>query len=329
MRLPRFEYLEPKDIREVQSLLSEEREKAMLIAGGTDILVRMKQRIVTPNYLINLKQVEDMRGIEFDKRKGLRVGALVTLDDLEASSPVKEWFPALFQAAGKVAAPEIRNIGTIGGNVCLESMCFYYNQTKQWRKSMAPCFKRGGDRCYVAKGADHCSACFQADTPAALIALGAKVKVVSPDKERLVDLENFYTQKGEKANILGAEEFVKELQIPTPPKNSGGAYLKLSYREAIDFPIVGAASQLSLEDGECKVVSIAVTAVGSGPIRVKEAEKVVEGNAITDDLVEKAGEAAWKEIRPMSHMGISALFKREAIKVMVKRSLKQAWHSIK
>jgi len=329
MRLPRFEYLEPKDVKEVRSLLSKKREEALIIAGGTDILVKMKQRVVTPKYLVNLKHVEDMRGIEFDESKGLRIGALVTLEDLSKSLPVKERFSALSQAAGRVASPQIRNMGTIGGNICLDSMCWHYNQSHQWRKSKPPCFKRGGDMCYVAKGAKQCCALFQADTPPALIALGSQVKVAGSGKERLVDIEKFYTQKGERANTLAATEFVKEILIPTPPKNSGGAYSRLSQREAIDFPIVGAASQLSLADGKCKDVRIALTAVASGPVRVKEAEEVLLGNTITDNLVEKAAEAAQEKIRPMPHMGVSAGYKRKMIRVMVKRSLQQAWNLAK
>jgi len=329
MRLPRFEYPEPKDIKEVSSLLSEKREEAVLIAGGTDILVKMKQRLVTPKYLVNLRYVEHMRGIEFDEIKGLRIGALVTLDDLSKSLPVKERFSALSQAAGMVASPQIRNMGTIGGNICLDSMCWYYNQSHQWRKLRPPCLKRGGDRCYTAKGAKQCCALFRADTPPALIALGAKVKVVGPVRERLIDIEGFYTQKGERANTLEATEFVKELQIPTPPRVSGGAYFKLNQRDAIDYPIVGAASQLSFANGKCTSVRIVFTAVASGPVRVKEAEEMLLGNTITDNIVEKAAEAAQEKIRPMPHMGVSAGYKRKMIRVMLKRSLNQAWNMAK
>lgn len=326
MRLPRFEYLEPKDVKAASSLLAEKREEAAIITGGTDILVKMKQRVVTPKYLVNLRHVEEMRGIDFDEGKGLRIGALVTLEDLSKSLPVKERFPALSQAAGKVAGPQIRNMGTIGGNICLDSMCWYYNQSRQWWKSRAPCLKRGGDRCYVAKGAKECCALFQADTPPALIALGAMVKVVGPAQERSVDLEEFYTQKGKKANTMEATEFVKEIHITTPQGGSGGAYLKFSPREAIDFPVVGVAAQLSLADGKCQGARIVFTAVASGPVRVKEAEEVLLGNAITDDLVERAAEAAQAKIRPLNHMGVSAGYKRKLIRVLVKRSLKQAWN---
>ena len=267
-----------------------------------------------------------MGGIEFDESKGLRIGALVTLEDLSKSLPVKKSFLALSQAAERVASPQIRNMGNIGGNICLDSMCWYYNQSHQWRKSRIPCLKHGGDRCYVANGAKHCCALFQADTPPALIALGAKVKVVSLVEERLVDLEEFYTQKGEKANIMGSMEFVKEIQIPTPQRGSGGAYVRLSQRDAIDFPIVGTASQLSLVDGKCKSVRIVFTAVASGPVRVKEAEEVLLGNNITHNLAEKAAALAQEKIRPLPHKGVSAGYKRKLIRVMVKRSLKQAWN---
>ncbi len=325
MRLPRFEYLEPQNIKEARALLAEKRDAAAIITGGTDILVKMKQRAVTPQYLVNLRHIEEMKGIAFDEGKGLRIGALATLEDLAQARPVKERFPALAQAAGRVAGPQIRNMGTLGGNICLDSMCWYYNQSQEWWKSRTSCFKRGGDRCYVAKGAKECFALFQADTPPALIALGAKLKVVGPVEERWVDLEEFYTQKGNKANALDAAEFVKEINIPTPPGGSGGAYVKFSPREAIDFPILGAASQLSLAGGKCNEARLVFTAVASGPVRVKEAEAVLLGNTITDELVEKAAAAAQEKIRPLTHMGVSAGHKRKLIKVMAQRSLRQAW----
>jgi len=329
MRLSRFEYLEPKNIKEARSVLSEKGKEAMLIAGGTDILVKMKQRVVAPRYLVNLKRIDRMRGIEFDERKGLTIGALATLEEVEESSSVKERFPALCQAAGRVAAPQLRNTGTLVGNVCIDSMCWYYNQSRQWRKARPPCFKAGGDRCYVAKGGKECVALFQADTPPALIALGAKVNVVGPDKERLVDIEDIYSQKGQKANTLGPDEFISELQIPTHPGNSGGGYLKESTRGAIDFPVVGVACQLSREDGKCKDVRIALTAVASGPVRAREAEEVLKGKTITDDLIGKAAEAAQGSIRPMPHMGVSVWYKRRLIKVMVQRWIKHVWDQVK
>ena len=217
-------------------------------------------------------------------------------------------------------------MGTIGGNICLDTLCWYYNQSHQWRKSRIACFKRGGDRCYVAKGAKRCCALFQADTPPALIALGAKVKVVSPDKERLIDIEEFYTQTGEKVNTLGADDFVQEIQILTPPRGSGGSYVKFSHRDAIDFPIVGIAAQINLANGKCGSVRIAFTAVASGPVRVKESEEVLLGNTITDILVENAAELAQEKIRPLPHMAVSAGYKRRLIKVMVKDSLMKAWN---
>jgi CO/xanthine dehydrogenase FAD-binding subunit len=168
-------------------------------------------------------------------------------------------------------------------------------------------------------------ALFEADTPPALLALGAQLKIVGNGQERVVALADIYTQKGQKANNLAATEFVKEILIPAPPQNSGGAYLKMSQREAIDFPILGVAAQLSLADGKCNGVKIAFTAVASGPLRVKEAEEVLSGQIVTEELIAKAATVAQEKLRPLNHQGISAWYKRKLIGVLVKRSLKQAW----
>jgi len=323
MRLPQFNYLEPESIKEASSLLTE--KGAAVIAGGTDLLVNMKKRVITPKYLVNLKHIEELKGLAFDETKGLRIGALTTLDVLSKSTLIKEKYPALAQATGRTAAPQLRNMATIGGNVCLESMCMYYNQSAEWMKSRIPCFKRGGNQCYVAKGSKECVALFEADTPPALLSLGARVKIVGNSQERVLPLADIYTQKGQKANNLAPTEFVQEILIPAPPKNSGSAYQKMSQRESIDFPILGVASQLTIAGGKCREVKIAMTAVVSGPIRVKEAEEALSDQAVTDELIAKAATIAQEKVRPLSHQGISAWYKRKLIGVLVKGSLKQAW----
>ncbi|MBU1056521.1 MAG: FAD binding domain-containing protein [Proteobacteria bacterium] len=331
MRLPKFEYLEPKNIKEITSFLKKNKEDAILIAGGTDILPKMKQRIVTPKFVINVTKIEDLKKIEFGEKKGLTLGSLATLDAVSKSKPVIEKFTALAQAAGRVASTQIRNMGTIGGNISIESMCMYYNQSHEWRKGRPHlCFKLGGDRCFVAKGSKECLALFQADTPPALIALDAKVTIVgSTGKEKVIDIEEFYTQKSVKVNILKPTDFVKDIQIPAPPKGTGSCYLKMAQREAIDYPVSGAAACITVSGGKCKNARIAVTAVGSGPLRLEDAEKILIGNSITDDLIEKAADAAYEKIRPMPHFNISPWYKRKLTRVLVKRSIKQACNNAK
>ncbi|MBU1054230.1 MAG: xanthine dehydrogenase family protein subunit M [Proteobacteria bacterium] len=325
MRLPRFEYMEPKNVKEITKLLKNNKD-AIIVAGGTDILPKMKQRIVTPKYVINTININELKAIEFGEKKGLTLGSLTTLDAISKSKPILEKFTALAQAAGRVASTQIRNMGTIGGNISIESMCMYYNQTHEWRKGRPHlCFKLGGDRCFVAKGSKECLALFQADTPPALIALDAKVTIVgSTGKEKVIDIEDFYTGKSKKVNILKQTDFVKDIVIPTPPKGTGSAYLKMAQREAIDYPVAGAAACINVSGGKCKSARIAVTAVGSGPLRLKDAENVLQGNSITDDLIEKAADAAYEKVRPMPHFNVSPWYKRKLIKVLVKRSSKQA-----
>ncbi len=325
MRLPKFEYLEAKNVKDITSLLKKNKE-AVIVAGGTDILPKMKQRIVTPKFVINVTKIEDLKKIEFGEKKGLALGSLVTLDAVSKSKPVVEKFTALAQASGRVASSQIRNMGTIGGNISIESMCMYYNQSHEWRKGRPHlCFKLGGDRCFVAKGSKECLALFQADTPPALIALGAKVTIVDgTGKEKVIDIEKFYTQKSKKVNILKATDFVKQIQIPTPPKGTGSCYLKMAQREAIDYPVAGAAACVTVSGGKCKNARIAVTAIGGGPLRLKNAEEILIGNTITDELIEKAADAAYEKVRPMPHFNISVWYKRKLIRVLVKRSIKQA-----
>ncbi|MBA3035369.1 MAG: xanthine dehydrogenase family protein subunit M [Desulfobacterium sp.] len=325
MRLPKFEYLEPTNVKEITSLLKKNAD-AILVAGGTDILPKMKQRIVTPKFVINVTKIEDLKKIEFGEKKGLILGSLATLDNISKSKQVIEKFTALAQAAGRIASPQLRNMGTIGGNISIESMCMYFNQSHEWRKGRPHlCFKLGGDRCFVAKGSKECLALFQADTPPALIALGATVTIVgSTGKEKIINIEDFYTQKSKKVNILKPTDFVKQIHIPTPPKGTKSCYLKMAQRAAIDYPIAGAAACITISGNKCKNAGIAVTSVGSGPLRLKEVEDILIGNSITDELIAKAADAAYEKIRPMPHFNISAWYKRKLIRVLVKRSIKQA-----
>jgi len=178
MALPKFDYLEPESIGEVSQLLSQYQGDVNVISGGTDLLVRMNQRGVTPSYLVNLKRIPDLDYITHDRTEGLRIGALTTLHEIETSSIIQEHFPILVLASSRVASPQIRSTATIAGNICLDTRCWYYNQSHRWRQSLSPCYKLGGDQCYVVKKGDHCYSLFSADTVPALIGLGAKIKIM-------------------------------------------------------------------------------------------------------------------------------------------------------
>lgn len=324
MRLPHFEYHLPKSLKEAISLLSQHKGEAQLLAGGTDLLVRMKQRVATPRYVVDLKAVP---GLDYIKdRKGLRMGTLTPLHAIENSAIVKEKFPALALAASKVASPQIRNRGTLGGNISLDTRCWYYNQSQFWRSSHEPCFKTGGKVCHVVKGGKRCYALFTADTVPVLIALGAKVNILGAGGERSMPLEEFYTGAGDKPTVLKPGEVVSGVEVPNPASATGTFFRKLTLREAVDFAIVSAAASVTLRPRSktCLDSKIVVGAVSSAPVRAVKAEAELKGKEINRELMDKAGEIALKEVGPVVYIGYPVDYKRKMVKVMVRQALEGA-----
>jgi 4-hydroxybenzoyl-CoA reductase subunit beta len=310
-------------------MLKEYKDQAKVIAGGTDLLVSIKQRVITPQYLINLKEIPDLNYIK-QNGKEIKIGILTLMSDLESSSVIKEHFSILAEAASVVASPLLRNMGTIGGNICLNTRCCYYNQSEFFRKSIEVCFKFGGEVCHVVKKGKRCYAVSQADTVPALIALRAKVKVESADGEKIIPVEELYNDDGKDYINLKAEEIITEVQIPTPSPNTGGSYKKLASRKSIDFPFAGAAVNLSLKDGLCEDIRVVLSAVGSSPVRVVKAEEVLRGKTITDELIEEASEFSSKEAKPFANVvGVTAPYRKAMARVMTKRATKEALSMVK
>ena len=340
MRLPKFEYLTPKTMEEALSLLNEHRGEARIFAGGSDIFVSMKQRVVTPKYLVNLNKIPDLDYIK-NGENGLRIGPLTTLDTIEKSSVIKEKFPMLSHAAGEVGAPQLRNMGTIGGNISLDTRCWYYNQSHFWRKSRPVCYKLGGDsdNCqgfelwenFPSSKGNVCYSVYSGDTAPSLISLGASLKLKSSEGERTIALKDFFTGDGKKPFELESSEIITEIQVPDPPPYSGGAYLKLRLRGAIDFPLLGVATIVTLDskDGICKEAQIVLGAVSSGPIKVAGAEDILKGKKIDDALMEEAGQIAYEEANPVPNIGSSPTYRKMMTKVFVKRALAAALKQIK
>ena len=331
MRLPKFEYFEPETIEEACSLLLKYKEDARVIAGGTDLLVHMKRKTVTPKALVNIKKITNLNCIDCGENEGLRIGALTAIHTVGTSSIVKDRFGILAQAAGSVGTPQIRHMATLGGNLCLDSRCFYYNRSRPWRQARPACYHTGGDICHVAKGSDRCQALFVADTVPALIALGAEVTIAGPDGDKQIALEEFYTGRGEQVNLLQPGQVVTQIRVPNLSSHAGDVYLKYSLRGAIDFPIVGVAAVIIMEpeDRVCHDAKIALIGVASNPVRALEAEGVIEGKEISDNLVEDVGKVILTEIHPITHMGIPAGYKRRLIEILTKRAVRQAWQQAK
>ena len=326
-----FEYLKPKTVEEACSLLAKYKGEARLLTGGTEMVVRMKQRIESPKYVVDLKGVSGLDKIS-NGTGGLKLGSLVTLKSIETSPVIRKKFGILAQAASKVGSSQLRNRGTIGGNICLDSRCAYFNQSYHWKKSFPVCLKAGGEVCHVAKGGDICFAVCSADTVPALIALGAKVTIASPKAPKTIPLEEFYRKDGDgrNINILKAGEIITQVEVPALPAHSAGVYLKISQRKAVDFPIVGVAAVVELKGNKvCQDARIVIGGAASRPIRASEAEKALQGKEIGDELVKQASELALKAVKPLSNTWELAWYRRRVIPVLVGRAIRQAAEAAK
>lgn len=327
MGLPKFELIEPRSLKEACQFLLEKAGETEIMAGGTDILVRMKQRLLTPRYLLDIKAISNMRYIQPDTNGGLKIGALTTLEEIENSLLIREKWLALAYAARRVAAFQHRTRATIGGNICLDARCWYYNQEYIWRLSRPFCFKMGGDCCHVVKRGKSCYALFCADTVPALIALGAKVKIVKGNGERIIDLEELYTHDGKKVTGLAPDELVAEVSLPPLPDRSGAVYLKHSIRSALDFPLVSAAAILTLDQKDETVTDakLIFSGVTSGPAKAREAVEQLKGHRVSKEAISRTAKAAVKEIKLQANIGCTVGYRRRLMEVYAERALEAAW----
>lgn len=321
MHLPKFEHLCPASIEEAAELLGRHGASARLAAGGTDLFPRMKQGLSRPEVVISLK------GLAIDSPrvspKGhLHINALMPLADVARSPEVLEKAPMLAEAITCVGSNQIRHMGTLGGNICLENRCSYYNQFHSFQ-FVEPCFKRSGDRCYLIPKGKKCVAVFTADTVPALICLDAKVEIIAADSGRQLPVEKLYTGNALQPLALSQDEIISEVIIPNPQTVRGTAFAKFSLRGGVEFAGLTVAVCLDMPDGAdtCAAARITAGAVSAGPVRAFKAEKAMAGEALCDKLFQKITEMVAGEIHPLMHHGYSVPFLRECLKVQTYRTL--------
>ena len=281
-RLPKFEYVTPKTLKEAVDFLAKHNKAATPLAGGTDLLLNMKRRASVPQYLVALKSIPDLDAITYKKGQGLRIGALATIHAVETSPEVKRNYAILSQAASTLGSIQIRNLGTVVGNVC--------------------------------------SALPSADMVPGLVALGAQVKIINGANEKLVPVEDFITSVGR--TILAADELVGELQVPPLPTNGGGTYIKYAQRGAKALGICNVATWIALDKDICTEAKICLGAVGQTPIRAVEAESVLKGNTFTPETVKAAAKKASEEAQPRSSpLRGSAEYRKTTVGALTQRAL--------
>lgn len=277
-----FDYLKPKTVAEITGMLDRYGDSCEVIAGGTDLIPKMKSGIIKPEYLINLEEIRELKGAEYDHKKGLRIGAMATLRELEAMPEVREHYPALYEGMHSMASTQIRNTATVAGNIC--------------------------------------NAVPSADTAPALIALDAKVTIVSTAGQRTVDMEDFFT--GVCKTLLQKNELVTEICLPPQPEESSSTYIKYTVRKALELPMVGVAVNLKREGGKCEAVRIGLGAVAATPKRADSAEQFLQGKELTEETIRKAAElAGTQDCTPISDMRATAEYRREMVKVCTKDAL--------
>jgi xanthine dehydrogenase YagS FAD-binding subunit len=317
-----FEYINPRDLRHASALLGTDPKRARLLAGGIDLLGEMKEHIIEPERLVNLKALDELKYLRVGAT-GLQIGALTTLSEIAAHPQIRARYTTLAEAAQSVGTPQIRNVGTLGGNLCQRPRCWYY------RDETILCLKKGGSRCYAADGDNKFNAILgggpsyivhPSDCAPALVALNATVEVSGPMGVRRMPLERFFilpTQNPLRENVLQPNEIVTAVSVPVPAAGTKSTYVKFMEKDSFDWAVSAVAASLTVVNGVCRDARIVLGGVAPIPWRSKEAEAVLKGKKITAELAARAAQAALAKARPLERNA----YKVPLTKTLVRRAI--------
>ena len=321
MSLPDFKLLRPRSLDEALGYLAKHGGSIRVLGGGTDLIPSMRQKLFEPEYVLVLRGVDAMRGIKPTADGGTEIGALTTLHEIERSEFLRHHYPVLTEAAATVASPVLRNMGTLGGNICLDTRCLWYNQSLTWRKGCGFCIKKDGDLCHVAPGGTKCWAAFSGDTPPALLCLNAEIEIASATGVRRIPLPDFYTGLGDSYRRLDAGELVTRVFLPASSADLTGVYRKLRIRGSIDYPLAGVAVVMKRSNGHIAHARIGITAVNPAPLLVSGASELLTGRVIDESVAEAAGDLAARTAKPLTTSALTPEYRREMIRVFTKRAI--------
>jgi 4-hydroxybenzoyl-CoA reductase subunit beta len=320
MRLPPFRYIVARTAREAATILADHGPEAMAVAGGTDLLPNMKRRQFEPKVLVGLRGIAEADGIAANG--GLRLGALATLTEVAEHRAVAARWPSLARSAGLVSSPPLRNAGTIGGNLCVDTRCNYYNQSEFWRASIGYCMKKDGDICLVAPGSRVCWALSSSDTAPVMISLEAEVTLVGPQGERRVPARSLYGPDGIQYLAKRPEEILAQIHVPA---REGWlmTYRKLRRRGSIDFPILGVAAAVRLVKGRVEEARIVLGAVHVAPVEAKDAQDFLRGKRLDAETIEMASGIAYKPAKPLDNADLVYSWRKRMARIEVSRALRE------
>ena len=320
IRLPAFDYLAPRTVSDAVRYLADRGPDAMLVAGGTDLFPNMKRGQFEPKVLIGLRGIGELNGVTGDAARGVSIGAGTTLSNVAAHPEIARRYPALATAAGLVSSPQLRNAGTLGGNVCVDTRCNYYNQSYEWRKAVGFCMKKDGDICLVAPGSDRCWAVSSSDTAPVLWALGASARLAGPAGERTVSVAALYRDDGMDYLAKRPDEILTQLMLPVAD-GWDSVYLKLRRRGSFDFPVLGVAVAVRRESEVVRDARIVLGAVASTPREAPAAAAVLVGERLTSETITRAADAAAGPTKPLDNTDFTHPYRKRLVRVYVARAL--------
>ncbi len=323
MRLPKFTYRVPREISDAVKMIGDAGPEGQFVAGGTDLYPNMKRRQQTPKTVISVTRLRELNQITGDGQAGLKIGASMSLTDICDHPVVNRDYPSVAQAARLISTPILRNMGTIGGNLLLDTRCNYYDQNYEWRKGINFCLKKDGDVCWVAPGSSKCWAVQSSDLAPLMVAIGAKVRLVSTLGERIVDAAGLYNNDGIDYLHKRPDELLAEIHLP-PARGWRAIYKKLRRRGAFDFPVLGVAVRLDMSaDGTVRDAKLILGGVAPAPIEIREAEKALIGHPLDEERMRAAAEICYIKARPLDNTDFMMNWRKQIARPYVLRALEE------
>jgi 4-hydroxybenzoyl-CoA reductase subunit beta len=321
MRLPKFDYHTPQTIAEAVRIMGDAGPVGQFVAGGTDLYPNMKRRQQMPKTVISVMRLAELHQITGDGQSGLRIGASVTLTEICENPTINRDYPVVAKAARTISTPILRNMGTIGGNLLLDTRCNYYDQNYEWRKGINFCLKKDGDVCWVAPGSSKCWAVQSSDLVPVMVAIGAKLRFASTLGERVIDAAGLYNDDGIDYLRKRPDELLVDIQLP-PTNGWRASYQKLRRRGAFDFPVLGVASWISTERDAVKDARIVLGGIAPSPVEIKEAATALIGKSLTDESIQAAAEAAYIKARPLDNTDFVYQWRKQMARQYTLRALR-------
>jgi 4-hydroxybenzoyl-CoA reductase subunit beta len=323
LRLPKFKYYTPRTVTEAARMMADSGPDAMFVAGGTDLYPNMKRRQQLPKTVISVMRLAELREIGGDRTSGLRLGAGLLLSEVCDNELVKNVWPVVAQAARLISTPLLRNMGTIGGNLLLDTRCNYYNQTYEWRRSIDFCMKKDGDTCWVAPGSHICWAVQSSDLAPVMVAINARLKFVSASGERIIEAKELYNHDGINYLNKSPDELLTAIHLP-PPGGVRATYHKLRRRGSFDFPVLGVAAAVEMSgDGTVEDGRIVIGGVAPAPLDVVEAAELLRGNPLNADQIQAAANACYLKPRPLDNTDFLMGWRKQMTRPYVTRALEE------